>query len=101
MTHQESHLSDDHQTDTVQHECCNPAEATGAAAKGSSLAGVFMAVGLTGAALALLCCAAPFLVAGALAAIGLSFLLNDAILLPLLALFAAVAAVGYFVGKRE
>jgi len=58
--------------------------------------GVFlMSFGLTGAAFAALCCMAPFLIAGILAAVGFGFLLNDFVLMGLLVLFSATAAVGF------
>jgi len=59
-----------------------------------------MAIGIGGAALVALCCVAPFLVAGVLAAVGLGFLLNNAILIGLLIVFAAAAVLGYYVIKR-
>lgn len=54
-----------------------------------------MAIGIGGAALAAVCCVAPFLLAGLLTAVGLGLLLNDAVLIGLLVAFLAVAVLGY------
>lgn len=56
--------------------------------------------GVLGAVLAALCCAGtPFIVAG-LAAVGLSFLKNDAILWPLMFASLAVALWGFWAGRK-
>ena len=60
-----------------------------------------MAVGISGAAFAALCCVAPFMVAGMVTALGLGFMLNDSILIGLLVVFAGVAALGYYVVRRQ
>ncbi len=60
-----------------------------------------MAVGISGAALAALCCVAPFMVAGLVTALGLGFLLNDALLVGLLVVFIGVAALGYYMVRRR
>ena len=60
-----------------------------------------MAVGISGAAFAALCCLAPFMVAGLVTALGLGFMLNDSILIGLLVVFAGVAALGYYVVRRQ
>ncbi|HMS83779.1 MAG TPA: hypothetical protein PKD12_09015 [Nitrospira sp.] len=60
-----------------------------------------MAVGLSGAAFAALCCVAPFMVAGLVTALGLGFLLNDALLLGLLVVFTGVAALGSYMVRRR
>ena len=60
-----------------------------------------MAVGLSGAAFAALCCVAPFMVAGLVPALGLGFLLNDALLLGLLVVFTGVAALGSYMVRRR
>lgn len=60
-----------------------------------------LSVGLIGAAFTALCCFAPFLIAGILAAIGLGFLLNDAILIGLLVLSLALVALGYHLMRRQ
>ena len=67
----------------------------------SWLGRTLMAVGISGAALAALCCVAPFLVAGLVTALGLGFMLNDALLMGLLVVFAGVAALGYYVVQRK
>lgn len=60
-----------------------------------------LAVGISGAAFAALCCVAPFLVAGLVTALGLGFLLNDALLAGLLVGFIGVAALGYYMVRRR
>ena len=60
-----------------------------------------MAVGISGAASAALCCVAPFMVAGLVTALGLGFILNDALLIGLLVLFIGVAALGYYFVRRQ
>ena len=60
-----------------------------------------MAVGISGAAFAALCCVAPFIVAGLVTALGLGFILNDSILMGLLVVFAGVAALGYYFVRRQ
>ena len=60
-----------------------------------------MAVGLSGAAFAALCCVAPFMMAGLVTALGLGFLLNDALLLGLLVVFTGVAALGSCMVRRR
>ncbi len=50
---------------------------------------------------AALCCVAPFLVAGLVTALGLGFILNDALLMSLLVLFIGVAALGYYFVQRQ
>ena len=67
----------------------------------SWLGRALMAVGIGGAAFAALCCVAPFLVAGLVTALGLGFMLNDALLMGLLVVFAGVAALGYYVVRRQ
>ena len=61
-----------------------------------------MAVGISGAAFAALCCVAPFIVAGLVTALGLGFILKDALLIGLLVVFSGVAALGcYFVRRQK
>ena len=60
-----------------------------------------MAVGISGAVFAALCCLAPFLVAGLVTAVGLGVILNDAILIGLLVVFIRVAALGYYFVRRQ
>jgi mercuric ion transport protein len=56
--------------------------------------------GVLGAVLAALCCAGvPFIVTG-LAALGLSSLRNDALLMPLMGVSLAVALWGFLIGRR-
>ncbi len=81
-----------------EHACCAPG---GQDERGQSWLGrTLVAIGLGGAALAALCCVAPFLLAGLLAAVGLGFILNDAILLGLLVVFVGVAALGFYLIRR-
>ncbi len=56
--------------------------------------------GLVGSAVSLLCCAGVAPVIGLLSAIGLGFLLRDAILIPLLILGLGVTAWGLWQGRR-
>ena len=60
-----------------------------------------MAVGISGAAFAALCCVAPFIVTGLVTALGLGFILDDSILIGLLAVFIGVAALGYYVVRHQ
>ncbi len=57
-------------------------------------------VGLLGAAFALLCCAGVAPVLGLVSAIGLGFLINDAVLIPLLMLALALTMWGIRQGRR-
>lgn len=69
---------------------------------GRSLLGrALLAIGISGAAFAALCCLAPFLVAGLLTAIGLGFILKDAILIGLLVIFLGLAGLGYYLVRRS
>ncbi len=56
--------------------------------------------GVTGAILASLCCAGAPMILSVLAALGLSFLRNDRILLPFIGLSLAVALWGFWQGRR-
>ena len=60
-----------------------------------------MAVGIIGAAFAALCCVAPFIVAGLVTALGLGFMLKDTLLGGLLVVFIGVAALGYYLVRRQ
>ena len=60
-----------------------------------------MAVGISGAAFAALCCVAPFIVAGLVTALGLGFILQDSILIGLLIVFIGVAALGSYFVRRQ
>ena len=60
-----------------------------------------MAVGISGAAFAALCCVAPFIVAGLVTALGFGFILNDALLIGFFVVFIGVAALGYYLVRRQ
>ena len=60
-----------------------------------------MAVGISSAAFAALCCVAPFIVAGLVTALGLGFIIDDSILIGLLVMFIGVAALGYYFVRRR
>lgn len=98
---QQENLSEWQPETAVGHECCAVTDTTRAAVRGSLLGRALMAVGVSGAVLAALCCVAPFLLAGALAAVGLSFLLKEAILIPPVVFFFGVAVVGYSINRRK
>lgn len=67
----------------------------------SWLGRMLMAIGISGAVFAALCCLAPFIVAGLITALGLGFILNDFILIGLLVVFIGVAALGYYLVQRR
>ena len=67
----------------------------------SWLGRTLMAVGISGAAFAALCCVAPFMVAGLVTALGLGFMLNDVLLVGLLVVCIGVAALGYYLVRRQ
>jgi hypothetical protein len=69
--------------------------------KVSWLGRALMAVGVSGAAFAALCCFAPLLVAGLVSAIGLGFILKDSILMGLLVMFLGIAGLGLYLARRE
>ena len=58
-------------------------------------------VGIGGSIFAALCCLGFPALLSILSAIGLGFLINDAILLPLLAIFLVVTLFGLYVGMRH
>jgi threonine/homoserine/homoserine lactone efflux protein len=60
-----------------------------------------MAVGISGAAFAALCCVAPFIVAGLVTALGLGFILQGSILISLLVVFIGVAVLGYYFVRHQ
>lgn len=60
-----------------------------------------LAGGISGAAFAAICCLAPFIVVGLVTALGLGFILKDSILLGLLGVFIGVAALGYYLVRRQ
>jgi hypothetical protein len=65
------------------------------------LGGVLFGVGGAGAALALLCCIAPWLLGGLLVTFGLGFILKDSVLLPLAALGVVVAIMGWWLRQKH
>ena len=67
----------------------------------SWLGRALMAVGISGAAFAALCCLAPFLVAALVSAIGLGFILKDSILMGLLVMFLGLAGLGLYLTRRK
>lgn len=67
----------------------------------SWLGRTLMAIGISGAAFAALCCVAPFILASLVTTVGLGFLLNDALLVGLLVMFIGVAALGYYFVRRQ
>ena len=58
-------------------------------------------LGIVGSLITALCCLGVPAVLSILAAIGLGFLINDAILLPSLALFLVITLIGLFFGYRS
>ena len=66
-----------------------------------ALGGVLLGAGGVTAALALLCCIAPWLLAGFLVALGLGFLLNDVLLLSIAAVGVLVALLGFWLRRRH
>src|SRR5713226_7998412 len=65
------------------------------------LGGALVGIGGITAALALLCCVAPWLLAGFLVALGLGFLLKDILLLAIAALGLLVALCGFWLRRRR
>jgi mannose/fructose/N-acetylgalactosamine-specific phosphotransferase system component IIC len=63
--------------------------------------GVLVGVGGLTAAVALLCCIAPWLLAGFLLALGLGFLLKDVLLLAIAAVGVLVALFGFWLRRRH
>ncbi len=66
-----------------------------------NLGGAMLGIGGVSAALALLCCAAPWLLGGLLVTLGLGFILRDSVLLPLAALGLIVALAGWWLMKKR
>jgi len=58
-------------------------------------------LGIVGSLIAALCCLGVPAVLSIFAAIGLGFLINDAVLLPLLGLFLLITLIGLFSGYRS
>lgn len=100
MSHQETRADSQH-AQPVDPACCVAADTARHLSKGSLWGRALMAIGVSGATLAALCCVAPFLLAGVLATVGLSFLLKDIVLIPLLMVSLGVIAVGYYMSKRH
>ncbi len=65
------------------------------------LGGVLVGVCGLSAALALLCCAAPWILGGALVALGLGFVLKDAILMSLAAVGLLIAFAGWQLMRKH
>ncbi len=65
------------------------------------LGGGLVSVGGVGALLALLCCIAPWLFAGFLAALGLGFIIKDAVLLPIAGVGLLVAILGLWLRRKR
>ena len=65
------------------------------------LGGVLVGVGGVTAALALLCCIAPWLLAGFLVALGLGFVLRDGLLLAVAAVGVLVAFLGFWLRRKH
>lgn len=84
------------QTSTESGACCasNPGMSR-------MIGGTLLGAGGAGALLAVLCCAAPWLPGGLLAALGLSYTLKDRVLLPLALIGLALAAGGWWLINRR
>lgn len=65
------------------------------------LGGVLVGVGGLTAALALLCCVAPWLLAGFLVALGLGFILKELLLLAIAAVGILVALFGFWLRRKH
>lgn len=65
------------------------------------LGGALVGVGGLSAVLALLCCAAPWILSGALIALGLGFILKDAILMSLAVVGLLVAFAGWRLMRKH
>ncbi len=63
--------------------------------------GILVGVGGVTAALALLCCIAPWLLAGFLVAMGLGFILKDVLLLAIGAVGVLVAVFGFWLRRKH
>ncbi len=74
---------------------------SGVSTRRSWVGRILIAVGISGAAFAALCCFAPLVVAGLVTAIGLGFILKDSILFGLIALFIGMALFGYYLIRRH
>ena len=65
------------------------------------LGGVLFGVGGVSALLAVLCCAAPWLLGGLLVTLGLSFILRDSVLLTIAALGLLTAIAGWRLMRKS
>lgn len=63
--------------------------------------GILVGIGGVTAALALLCCVAPWLLAGFLVALGLGFLLRNVLLLTIAAVGVLVALLGFWLRGKH
>ncbi|MCA1593365.1 MAG: hypothetical protein LC754_12100 [Acidobacteria bacterium] len=63
--------------------------------------GALFGIGGVSAALALLCCAAPWLLGGLLVTLGLGFILKDSVLLSLAGIGIVVAIAGWWLMRRR
>lgn len=66
-----------------------------------NVGGVLVGVGGVTAAVALLCCIAPWLLAGFLVALGLGFLLKDVLLLAIAGVGLLVALLGFWLRRKH
>lgn len=64
------------------------------------IGGLLLGAGGLSALLALLCCGSPWILAGLFAALGLSFLLRESVLIPVIILGIIVAAIGWLMLKK-
>lgn len=71
------------------------------AARGHKFGRVLVGVGGLSALLALLCCAAPWLLGGLILTLGLGFILRDSVLLSLAAVGMIVAVIGWRLMRRR
>lgn len=65
------------------------------------IGGILVGVGGVTAALALLCCIAPWLLAGFLVALGLGFILKNVLLLAIAAAGVLVALLGFLLRRKH
>lgn len=78
----------------------NRATSTDSSGNASATASFTDGAGVLGAIVAALCCAGTPFIVSALAAVGLSFLRSDAILLPLMGVSLVIAFWGFWQGRR-
>ena len=63
--------------------------------------GILVGIGSVTAALALLCCLAPWLLVGFLVALGLGFILENVLLLTIAAVGVLVALLGFWLRRKN